>query len=282
MNKRGMTSRVVGALLVASVILLLILIGPAQAYLATLTLSDKVPVKGDTISIKAKATVEENEKLPIEYFILSLKGPENRECKFYPNATIISGCNNMLVSLKSSPDFDSYGYGYYNPGDFIFNITFDSDNFKYGIYKSTLKTQINQETKISSEQEFTIISPLNLLSGCSIRSSDGSAIINNNQINSPKTKLNLNVPLKNAQKGDGSITIQNKNQRYSYEFEIQKASKANDGFIMFETYGKIKTNNGKTSQNLNSIIIFDTNKMKVYLRSDVLKIDDSDITFVRC
>jgi len=140
-------------------ILLVVLVlfqGPAEALnLGLLIFSDSTPTKGEKVSTIATIDINSDERIDITRLELSINGNLSRQCKFYPNSSIISGCEGINISRLSNNV--SYGggfgfryntseYGYrvgYSNGSVSYNLTFDTNSFIPDNYSVKLRALIN-------------------------------------------------------------------------------------------------------------------------------------------
>jgi len=136
--------------LTISILSIIIITGPAKAFVLNLT-SDKSSVTiGDSLVFNASISIVD-ESLPIEKIILELEGPENISCEFQPDSTILTGCKGISIK-KITGDSSEYGYNYgYNEGysydfgygygylgDLTYEITLSTADYLTGEYKTKL------------------------------------------------------------------------------------------------------------------------------------------------
>jgi len=155
--------------LALAVLLILILIGPAQGFTLLLNLDNTTPNQGELVVFTAEIDVPTGERLPISQLTLSLEGPEKAECKFLPNGQILEGCKGISIAPIQSPSYGygyNYGYGYtyghgyshgynwgysygYTQGKLVYTITLDTTHYQAGIYSTlfTVKIKNNEFTK---------------------------------------------------------------------------------------------------------------------------------------
>jgi hypothetical protein len=176
--------KVIWMLVGISLVLLVLFQGPAQAFnLGLQEFSDTTPGKGENISTIASIDITATERVNLDFLVLNITSSTNQNCKFYPNASIISGCGGIGITLLSdnstfgtgygysygqsySYGYDDYGYGYYlgyNGGTLTYNITLDTLYFIPQSYDLKLSTSINQ-TKFNSASESITINSSSLSS----------------------------------------------------------------------------------------------------------------------
>jgi len=144
---------------VAIGILLVILVlfqGPAEALnLGLLIFSDSTPTKGEKVSTIATIDINSDERIDITRLELFINGNLSRQCKFYINSSIISGCEGINISRLSNNVSYGQGYGYrhntseygyrvgYSNGSIAYNLTFDTNSFIPDNYSVKLRALIN-------------------------------------------------------------------------------------------------------------------------------------------
>ncbi|MFH1212320.1 MAG: hypothetical protein V1659_05350 [Candidatus Woesearchaeota archaeon] len=194
MKKRQHT-KTISTLITLLVIFLVILSGPGAAIRATITASDDEVEKGDDISFITQVSVNANERVPIEEFILSINGPTKKvNCTFYTDGTAKSGCAGITIirltaisnytygntslneTVNIEPDFGygyslgmGYGYGFgqdYGAEtpmlNFTYNITLNTTEYPAASvpYNAQIRAFLNTSsyhaTYSSSEAYFNI------------------------------------------------------------------------------------------------------------------------------
>src|SRR3989344_491144 len=104
-------AKVVSIFVTIGLLSLLFMLGPAEAFVLGLAVSEKSSTLGDIITFTASAEIEEGESIPISFFILKIEGKEDVMCKFDTNGTVIEGCKGIEILRLSALTF-GYGYGY--------------------------------------------------------------------------------------------------------------------------------------------------------------------------
>jgi len=150
-------------------VLLVLFQGPAEALnLGLQEFSDASPGKGDKISTTASIDINQNERVNLDFLVLNISGSVDKNCKFYPNATIISGCEGIEVTLLADNStfgngygysYNNYGYGYrtgYTGGTLTYNVTLDTLYFIPNSYNIKLSTSINQTVFDSGQRSIVI------------------------------------------------------------------------------------------------------------------------------
>lgn len=151
--------KIFAAITSAFVILLLILLGPAQAYVINLTgFSNSSPQQGEQVSTTASLEIQNSETLDFNTNItLMLTGPENASCIFSLNGTELAGCIGISIDKLSMTSGSNFGYGYFTNGTFTYNITINTSQFNPGNY--TIKLTVATPSLTSDSV------PLNILAG---------------------------------------------------------------------------------------------------------------------
>jgi hypothetical protein len=165
--KRGLNSRrFIASFISISILTLLFLAGPAQAFILGLTVDNDIPSKGDSITFTATLDIERMDRyLPVKNLTLVLDGPEYTQCIFDVMGNVLSGCENMTITPLFNSYSQGYGYGYgYDSDngygyDFGYGYGYDSDNgygygydsdngygYGYGAGEITLKYEITLDT----------------------------------------------------------------------------------------------------------------------------------------
>ncbi|MDO8509496.1 MAG: hypothetical protein Q7S27_07510 [Nanoarchaeota archaeon] len=255
--------------------ILLLMVGPAHAFILDMNITDKTPSLGDITTFKLSAEVEENEVVPIDYFVLKLDGVENTACKFLPNATILEGCSGMTISALSSPEFGySYGYGFLT-GKFTFEIDLDTSFYSVGHYTTKLIAFTNGNSVEFLGEDLNI--KATKVTACSVRAEDGLLIVEDKEIT--KNKLNFRIPLQKASQGQGFLTGQNKG-RFSYKFDVQEIKRNDDKILRVVTNGEYKLGQKKGVIS-HAIITLDKKKKTVSVVNDVFQAENLEVSFMK-
>jgi len=95
--------------------------------------------------------IENGERVPVNNLTLEIVGPVNKTCTFYFNGTVISGCENLVITPVNVPMGSSglsWGYGYSSDGTgpYIYQNTSFGTGYGYGY-----------ETAVLDELKFTIV-----------------------------------------------------------------------------------------------------------------------------
>ncbi len=276
MNKTS--AKFISGLISISILVLLFMLGPADAFILSLSVSDKSPTIGDIITFNVSAEVESGEIVPINYFIFKLTGKEDSICKFDVNGTIIEGCKGIEISLLSSPEFGfGYGFGYgFKPGTFKFQIKLDTSDYPIGTYDTKLIASISTGDKEFSGDKISINAPIKGV--CSVRAEDGLLKINNKTFED--NKLNFIVPLHKASPGKGFLTGQGKRERFLYQFDVLNIIENNNKTLSFLTSGsyRLDQHKGTASQ---AIVTIDKKTKKASVIDDAFKVKDMDISLIK-
>lgn len=162
--------RVLSVFLSVLILSLLLLSGPANAFILNLEFDDNVD-KGDKVVFTANINIESGEILPVNEIILAIG---DKTCVFDSSGTMISGCSSMGISnieKTITSSFESgnrygyyngygydFGYGYgYSYGKLEYKITLNTQDYE-GEYKVILKADINGDLFEGEEKTLTISS----------------------------------------------------------------------------------------------------------------------------
>lgn len=167
--------KVFSVIITCFILCLLILSGPAQAFVLSLNIPDNEASRGEIISFTGDVEINSDENLPIENLELTLTGPETINCLFYSNGTIISGCKDISINLSGTAGYEyGYGYGYYGYGyDFgygygytngllSYNFTLNTTNYTSGEYSTELKAIIDSREFSNPGENIYILEPVNI------------------------------------------------------------------------------------------------------------------------
>ena len=269
-------ARVIAGLIAIAILSILFLLGPAQAFIMDLVVSDNFPIQGDILEFTATAEIESGEILNIEEFVLKITGPQSIECRFLPNGTIIGGCTGIVsIELISFPPLlNGYGPG---PGTFEFLVSLDTAFYPVGLYHTFLSAIISGDPVEIEGDEFFIsaISPL----GCSVRARKG--VIDYNETLFEKNKLSFNMPNREAANsfGKGSLTGQEDRIRFRYKFEITGVLRNNQTNMVLAINGDIRERNNRTSES--ATLFLDKKNKKVTIKDNSFNATGMDVTFIR-
>lgn len=247
-------SKIIVGALVLGIVAILIFSAPAQAFISSIDIKNNVVDKGETVTININVNTQDNEKpTDISFLILKLRGPNAVDCKFLSNATIVSGCDDIIIeedSTTDTGDCSNYGYG---PGCSIkYKITINTEFFDLGTYITSLI--INANGKETTQQgENIIINQINKV--CSLRASKGTIIVEEKQYF--KNKLNFYVPLRRASNGDGYLAGQDDKNSLTYRFKVDKVMTMTDGLTRVQVSGKYRIGIFGNYTNETSIITID-------------------------
>src|SRR3989344_8608710 len=152
MNKkaRGMFSKILALFLVIFILGILLISGPAQAFILKMDIDKNVVKRGENIKFDVSVKIDQSDgTLPVQQLILVLDGPIQRSCVFNPEGQIIGGCIGIVNITKTTNNTyeygqnSLYGYGYgYTTGELNYTIELDSSTYAPGIYNSVLIVEV--------------------------------------------------------------------------------------------------------------------------------------------
>jgi hypothetical protein len=193
-----------------------------------------------------------------------MSGPENADCNFLSDGTVVSGCEGIDVSKVHTTESGyckTYGYGY--GCTLEFSLSINSALFDVGTYKTTLVTNASGKEIEQKGSDIMISPPLN--KGCSVRANSGT--ITADDLTFTKNKINFFLPPK-AQ-GQGYITGQDGKGVFLYKFMIGNILVNTPDTLKVEVNGKFKIGQGKYTDE-SGVITFDkANNITSYTGTNV-------------
>jgi len=104
-------SNIYGKFIALAVVISLILLGPVEAVMVSLSQPNDAD-KGSDVSFSATVEIKDSDLLPIEYTEIILSGPDgfSKTCKIYSDGT--DNCDDVDVTVSKSSLSDTYGYQY--------------------------------------------------------------------------------------------------------------------------------------------------------------------------
>jgi len=279
-----MKSKIISAIISVFVIILLVTLGPADALIMNISVSNSSPYVGEIINFSVSAEVQSGDKIEMnDYFILELKGPETTTCRFTPLGVKITSCPGINISLIDSPGFGygyGYGYGDANNGIFKYDITLDTTHYKPWLYHTKLILVTKTKEFDKTGPDITIVRKGAKLEGCSVRSEGGEFFVNEFDL-TDGTRVNFNIPIRNsANGGQGSIISQTKNGRFSYKFDFIKVLDADKNGATMLTSGAYRDGPGK-KKSAEAILALDKENKLVDIISDNFNLDNGKVKFLR-
>ncbi len=283
----GKSIKILSVLTTITILLLLIMAGPAQAFTLGLISSDQYVRSGQKTTFVVSAKIASNEKIPITKFSFIIDGPEKVSCDFFPNGTIIAGCNGMTIKqISDIQSFyghcDGYGYGYndcFTNGTLSYNITSNTKDYKTGIYSTKFITFLDNEQDGEKAGDPLFIVDKTILAGCSVRANGGS-LDNSNKIS--RNKLSFSVPLPNAAPSKGSLQAQGNKKRITYSFEIIGALFNDKNNAQILVSGDFRENRNANANQL-AVINLDKKNKIVDIAGRDMNINDMTATLIeRC
>lgn len=174
--KKAVQNRTFSIIATFLIIGILILAGPAKAFILDIEIEDNEKFFGEELNVEASFEVENSERVPVDYFILNLKGPKEINCSFLTDGSKISGCGDIMITVLSTASSDQgnltgsnsgvdynwgYGYGYGHGGNKIFryNITFNSSNLGAGTFETYFIASISTDKIVKRGEDIIIKNP---------------------------------------------------------------------------------------------------------------------------
>lgn len=284
-RKRGQMAhfktKLISAILTLSVVIPILLLGPAQALISGFTIDNPFPKLGQMVNFLVSAEVESGEVLDIKNFTITLTGPIEYFCTFDPDGAPLTACPGASIQKLSMPDEDSFGYGFL-PGLFRFNFSLDSSVLQIGTYDTMLAVTMPGQEMKTIQQQLIVQDSGPEVFACSLRAKKGLASLDEEPVaNNNPNKLSLFVPGAGAVAGQGSITAGSGNNRAVYNFDVTKATQVDAETIIFETSGELRVGRDVISQET-ATLAFNKASLEIDVNGNALKIFDMDVNFARC
>jgi len=267
-----MRTKIVGGVITAVILGVLILSGPANAFVLSISVINPSVYSGEQISFVISAETENNET-GIDYLNLGLIGDTVYSCRFDVNGTIISGCLGMSIT-KLNEDYESYGYGVLK--SIGFRVDLNTSGYDSGKYKSIVSVV---QGSSSSERKGTIINIKQTRKGivdCSIRGSGGTLEVEGIDLGNAN-KINFYMPLNNAANGKGYLTGQKGKERFSYNFEVLEVLSNNESETRILVSGEYRMGLSQEVSEEAVIILIKSGNMS--LISENIDLENMKITF---
>src|SRR3989338_1405721 len=304
LNSRGKKalSKLVASVFTFSILLIIVFMGPAEAYTLSLTSSSINVDAGAQISFEATLKIDNQELLNVSYFVLRLTSlntsiPEVI-CNFNPDGTIIGSCPGIqIIPVSSIPwgygyGYDGYGYGYgygYGTGEFKYNIIFNTT------YTTSYNTYLSFVTGSGQTFETTgnTIIVGNLTGGATVLKNIwdinvGESIMNKNirgkygnldvgNLSFEVNKLIFTARSKGANRGNGYITGQKDKTRFSYKFKVMGVEETDELAKIYVT-GKYRVGRGEIII-LNTFMMLDKSKGELSLTSEPFSLNPMEVIY---
>jgi hypothetical protein len=276
-------SKILAGTITFIIITLLIILGPARAYILEMTINDNEVIQGEVIKFDIGLKIEGNEFLNLSSFTLGLLGPQKVNCIFDVDGNIVRGCFGILIE-KTSSALIGYGYGYgygFTNGTFEYKITLNSSGYMPGTYKTFLSTLIDGNVVEKQGSNILIIAVPSGLEGCSVRAKDGTLSVEGKNFTRLKISfyVPLYVPLGNAHNGQGSITGSSGKERFSYKFDWTEVLENNQNYSDIRAVGEY--NIGREKEKSATVIIhYDKINKKLSMSKDIV-LENADVTFMK-
>ncbi len=266
------------------IFVLLVMTGPAQAFILNLNIQNPKISQGEEIKLFVSSEKEQGENLTIQKFSLEISGPENILCEFDINGNPLEDCEGISI-IKTSEDEGNYGYsynygygyGYGQANKLDYELKIDTKNLLPGIYKTKIKAITNNE-EFEKQGQFIIFTKDKSLQGCSFRGEKG--ILNIDGFMTSSNRLNVNIPLEKAVKGKGYIYSQIGEHRFSYKFEINGVISNSEEEAEILVSGKYK-GDGLKNVDETSVITIDKINKKINIEGDSIDLENMNIKFMK-
>ncbi len=139
---RAFNPKIIAGIFTAMILALLVVAGPAEAFILDMSLSDDKPAAGESVTFDVSTEVESADApADVSFFTLLIKHENKKDvisCSFTPDGEPLSDCPGITIVKKSSAPHFGYGYGYsgFGAGKFAFDIILDTTGIKHGAYRT--------------------------------------------------------------------------------------------------------------------------------------------------
>ncbi len=294
MTNFNLNTKIIAVLVTIGIIAVLFITGPAQAVILKIEIPQKEIFKGSILNIMPLIEIEDSEIVNVDYIVFELNGPEDIECRFLPNGSVISGCSGIKIELLNITDF-GYGYGYlYNngrgygygygfmKGNLRYNLTIDSKKLKIGEYETMLSVFINEKKAFEKKGDNIRIKnkPPRLSNRCSIRAFDGKLNITDKEFSN--NRISFYISSRDPIMGKGSLSGQKGRERFNYKFKIMEILENNVTSLVVKVNGDYRVGrNGSVKRTpAEAILTFDRIHNKIILSGDKINTKSMIINFI--
>lgn len=137
---RAFNPKIIAGIFTAMILALLVVAGPAEAFILDMSLSDDKPAAGESVTFDVSTEVESADApADVSFFTLFIKHENKKDvisCSFTPDGEILSDCPGITIVKKSSAPEFGYGYSGFGAGKFAFDIILDTTGIKHGAYRT--------------------------------------------------------------------------------------------------------------------------------------------------
>lgn len=288
MKTRGF--KLLSVILTVFILVMLIMVAPANAFTLGIKIIDQFVQLGQKASLSVSANFAPNELVALNKLQVNLNGPENISCFFLPDGTKLSGCDNLTIVRTSTSNISSqygydagygygYGYNFFGNGTLSFNITFNTQGHKAGVY-TTEFIIYNGNNVVTKTGDSIFVIDSNALRGCSIRAHKGTFELGNTTINNSNANLNLFIPLKNAAGGTGELFVQAGKDRISYDFNVVGAIENNHNNALIVVSGTYKVGRVNVTHPEFSLISLDKKAKVINIAGKKITVSDMDVNLL--
>lgn len=286
-DKRGSNGsvklKIIAGIVTASIIALLLIAGPVGAFIMDLDLSENLVKLGSSTEIIATATFEQEDDFNVSSFMLDLDGPVSISCLFLPDGTPISSCKGITIQQIHAPSWGGgygYGYGYGRYiGNYTFKITLNTLNYPLGSYETHLLAITTKGMLEFQGEDLTIYDEEIKLERCSVRADDGEMYLLGDFFGD-ENHFSFYNPQSGNSHGQGSLTAQDENQRFSYKFKTENIISKTPSKIQVLVKGKYKIQTGPWFEDVEALLTIDKTQNIVTLESVDFGVYESSISFL--
>jgi len=238
-----MADRLFSIAITVMILGVLIFSGPANAFVLSIESSVEKATVGEIVNFSVSVDVE-SDLLPIDYLALELAGPQDIECRFQVDGTIISGCAGMKIDIISNTgysqgnlsgnyDGDSYnwgygyGYGYgYEHGKgrtLLYSASLNTSGMLVGVYSTNFRAKISSDEFSRKGDDLTIESPISEGIGLRVISPDDKEFYNTKRVAVNVSTARI-VKVIKYNDGNGEKTLCTDCREYSKKFAFNEGN----------------------------------------------------------
>ncbi len=292
-------SKIIVLFVTISLLLLIFFSGEANAIILHLNIPEKIVTRGTLLNIMPEIQVEPSEIVNIDSIELKIYNKdESINCKFFPNATIISGCKDITIEpiITGNESMFGYGYGYtyraesnygygygYEQGLLKYKISINTGKLEIGKYNTEFTINVGEKNFNIKGDEISItnnLRPPKLKNRCSIRAFDGTFSVDETDFSNNRIKFYITK--RDTVGGKGSLSGQKGRERFSYRFNMDKIIENNESNLITAVSGIYRIGRDGVAKNIpeNATVNFDRINNRVTITGDKIKIKTMLVNFI--
>jgi hypothetical protein len=280
-------NKILAAILSISLVTILVLSGPAEAFAASLTISDAQVEQGEKLTFTSELEISQGEFLNINEIILRLEGPTNVTCKFDVNGTKLEDCEGISIKKISDASFGyGYGYGYgLTNGTLTYEISVNTNKLDAGNYSSELGVVIDDNEQDYAGDDFEIIEKVtgNDFLRCILKAEQGETVIWEGDAYPTNMPVDFMMSFHENNNGTeklgpGHLMIKQKKENLKFDYQIEEVLVNNETTLQVRAVGEIKTG-GQAKNAAEADITFDKITGEISIVSDDFSVSGMPATF---